>query len=245
MGVETNLGQRRAPESGAGLLLLLALRLMRWRSMAASTPDEWKDARHVTDFRKVQPLNGEPATLATEAWILATPDGLAVAFRNTQPPSVPRTLQRVQRDFEEQVDRVNVMVDFDGDHRTGYDFTISSTDGISDAIITNENNFNYDWDGNWRHAVGSDDGGLDRRSADSLAHRADARRRRQTHARHLPRSRRRLHRRTRRLAAGELRASAVPLRLRAHRSGELQPVAAGDHAVCVRPLRRRRQEQRR
>jgi hypothetical protein len=22
---------------------------------------EWQDARHVTDFRKVQPLNGEPA----------------------------------------------------------------------------------------------------------------------------------------------------------------------------------------
>jgi hypothetical protein len=101
----------------------------------------------------VQPLNGEPASQATEAWILATPEGLAVAFRNTQPPSVPRTLQRVQRDFEEQVDRVNVMIDFDGDHRTGYDFTVSCTDGIADAIITNENNFNDDWDGNWQHAV--------------------------------------------------------------------------------------------
>jgi hypothetical protein len=119
--------------------------------------DEWKDARHVTDFRKVQPLNGEPATLTTEAWILATPDGLAVAFRNVQPPSVPRTLQRVQRDFEAQVDRVNVMIDFDGDHRTGYDFTVSNTDGIADAIITNENNFNDDWDGNWQHAVVSTD----------------------------------------------------------------------------------------
>ncbi len=99
---------------------------------------EWAGARHVTDFRKVQPLNGEPASLPTEVWILATPEGLAVAFRNIQPPSVPRTQQRVQRDFEEQVDRVNVMVDFDGDHRTGYDFTISSTNGIFDAIITNE-----------------------------------------------------------------------------------------------------------
>jgi len=119
--------------------------------------DEWKDAKHVTEFRKVQPLNGEPASLDTEAWILATPEGLAVAFRNVQPPSVPRTLQRVQRDFEAQVDRVNVMIDFDGDHRTGYDFTVSSTDGIADAIITNENNFNDDWDGNWQHAVISTD----------------------------------------------------------------------------------------
>ena len=119
-------------------------------------PAEWTEAQHITDFRKVQPLNGEPASLATEAWILATPEGLAVAFRNTHPASVPRTLQRVQRDFEEQVDRVNVMLDFDGDHRTGYDFTVTPTDGIADAIITNENYFNDDWDGNWRHAVSSD-----------------------------------------------------------------------------------------
>ncbi|HEX6638138.1 MAG TPA: DUF5916 domain-containing protein [Steroidobacteraceae bacterium] len=119
-------------------------------------PAEWHDARHVTDFRKVQPLNGEPATLATEAWILATPEGLAVAFHNTHPASVPRSRERVQRDFSEQVDRVNLVVDFDGDHRTGYNFRVSSTDGIADAIVTNENFFNTDWDGNWLHAVSED-----------------------------------------------------------------------------------------
>jgi hypothetical protein len=120
-------------------------------------PEEWRQAQHITDFRKVQPLNGEPASLPTEAWVLATPDGLAVAFRNVQPPSVPRTQQRVQRDFKEQVDRVNVMIDFDGDHRTGYDFTVTSTGGIYDAVITDESVFNADWDGNWRRAVGGDE----------------------------------------------------------------------------------------
>jgi len=122
-------------------------------------PQEWQEARHVTDFRKVQPLNGEPASFTTEAWILATPEGLAVAFRNVQPPSVPQTLQRVRRDFDEQVDRVDLMVDFDGDHRTGYVFTVSSTDGIYDAIITDESRFNADWDGKWRHAVAADEDG--------------------------------------------------------------------------------------
>jgi len=123
------------------------------------SPDEWKDAQHVTEFRKTQPLNGDPASQPTEAWILATPEGLAVAFRNTQPASVPLTLQRVQRDFEDSVDRNTVMVDFDGDHRTGYDFCVSVTDGVYDAIITNENNFNSDWDGNWQHAVTTDNEG--------------------------------------------------------------------------------------
>ena len=120
---------------------------------------EWEGAKYVSEFRKVQPLNGEPGSLMTEAWMLATQDGLAVAFRNTHPSSVPRTQQRVQRDFEDQVDRINVMIDFDGDGRTGYSFTIASTGGIADAIISNEQEFNDDWDGNWRHAVGEYDGG--------------------------------------------------------------------------------------
>ncbi|HET6545961.1 MAG TPA: DUF5916 domain-containing protein, partial [Rhodanobacteraceae bacterium] len=117
---------------------------------------EWSGARHVTDFRQTQPLTGKPASLPTEAWVLATPEGLAVAFRLAQPPGVPRTSQRVQRDFEDQVDRVNVMVDFDGDGRTGYNFTISSTNGVYDAVITNETTFNKDWDGSWTHATSQD-----------------------------------------------------------------------------------------
>ena len=52
---------------------------------------EWQGAEHISEFRKTQPLTGEPPSHATEAWILATPEGLAVAFRNTQPTSVPRT----------------------------------------------------------------------------------------------------------------------------------------------------------
>lgn len=122
-------------------------------------PDEWAGARHVTDFRQTQPLTGQPGSLQTEAWVLATPDGLAVAFRNVQPAHVARSRQKLQRDFDEQVDRVNVFIDFDGDGRTGYAFTVSASGGIADEIITNENQFNSDWDGQWRHAVSEDDAG--------------------------------------------------------------------------------------
>jgi hypothetical protein len=120
---------------------------------------EWQNAQHITDFRKTQPLTGEPPSHGTEAWILSTPEGLAVAFRNIQPASVPRTQQRVQRDFEVQVDRVNVIVDFDGDGRTGYNFRVSSTDDVYDSVLTDELQFNKDWDGNWKHAVGVDESG--------------------------------------------------------------------------------------
>ena len=119
-------------------------------------PEEWQSALHVTDFRQTQPLNGKPATLPTEAWVLATPQGLAVAFRCTQPPGVPRSTQQVQRDFEDQVDRVNLIVDFNGDGRTGYNFTVSYSGGVYDAVVTNESNFNKDWDGLWRSAASHD-----------------------------------------------------------------------------------------
>ncbi|MGN6313194.1 MAG: DUF5916 domain-containing protein [Rhodanobacteraceae bacterium] len=119
-------------------------------------PAEWQGARHVTDFRQTQPLTGKPAVYPVEAWILPTPKGLAVAVRVTQPPGVPRTDQHVQRDFQDPVDRVNVDVDFNGDGRTGYNFTVASTGAIDDEVITNENQYNRDWDGIWEHAVTQD-----------------------------------------------------------------------------------------
>ena len=119
-------------------------------------PAEWAGAEHVTDFRLVEPLTGEPSPYPTEAWILSTPEGLAVAFRNTQPASVERTRQRTQRDEDAQVDRVNLMVDYNGDRRSGYNFTVNLTNGAVDATITNEHNFSKDWDASWQHAVGED-----------------------------------------------------------------------------------------
>src|SRR5690606_29916597 len=119
-------------------------------------PAEWRGAHHVTDFRDTQPLTGEPGSQPTEAWVLATPEGLAVAFRAVQPPSVPRTAQKIQRDEQAQVDRVNLMIDFEGDGRTGYNFMVSASDGINDAVITNQSQFSTDWDGNWQHAASSD-----------------------------------------------------------------------------------------
>ena len=141
----------------AGLLLaLIAMPAFAVTIDGRIDPAEWQGARHITDFRQSVPLTGKPAQFPVEAWILATPKGLAVAMRVTQPPDVPRSRQRVQRDFRDQVDRVNVEIDFNGDHRTGYDFAVASTGAIDDEVITNENNFNPDWDGIWQHAVTQD-----------------------------------------------------------------------------------------
>lgn len=119
-------------------------------------PAEWAGARHITDFRDTQPLTRNPGSLPTEAWIMSTPKGLAIAIRATQPAGVPRTTQHTRRDEEALVDRINVMIDFNGDGRTGYDFEVTSTGGVADEIITGENTFSYDWDGRWDSATTQD-----------------------------------------------------------------------------------------
>ena len=119
-------------------------------------PDEWAGAQHITDFRLTQPLSRAPSPYPTEAWVLATPEGLAFAFRCVQPASVPRTHETAPRDAGGPYDRVNVYVDFDGDGHVGYNFMVMLSDSIQDETITNENQFNTDWDGNWKHAVSED-----------------------------------------------------------------------------------------
>lgn len=116
-------------------------------------PVEWQGARHISDFRMIQPFTGDAATQPTEAWIRSTPEGLAVAFRNTKLAGLETPRQRSRRDEDVSIDRVNLMVDFDGDGRGGYNFTVTASDGIQDATITGGGSFSNDWDGNWQHAV--------------------------------------------------------------------------------------------
>ncbi|MEO6264133.1 MAG: DUF5916 domain-containing protein [Luteimonas sp.] len=140
------------------LAILSALAAPAWAIEVDGRIDsaEWQGAQHVTDFRLTQPLSRAPTPYPTEAWVLATPEGLAVGMRNTQPASVPRTRQAAQRDAGAQADRVNLYVDFDGDGRTGYNFTVLLSDSIIDKTISNENQFNSDWDGVWKHATSED-----------------------------------------------------------------------------------------
>jgi hypothetical protein len=119
-------------------------------------PAEWADARHITDFRGVQPLTRAPAEHATEAWVKSTPEGLAIAVRNAQPAGVPRLSPRGGRDNVPPADRINVYVDFDGDGRSGYNFMVTMAGDIGDTTIANENQFNDDWDGDWQWATSED-----------------------------------------------------------------------------------------
>ncbi|MBK7042956.1 MAG: hypothetical protein IPH50_04190 [Rhodanobacteraceae bacterium] len=93
---------------------------------------EWANAQRFGDFVQIQPLSETPVPeqFATEAMLLSTPAGIAVYIKAKQPPDVPRTKTRVARDAEGQIDRMNFMVDFDGEGRSGFDFTVTMAGDI-------------------------------------------------------------------------------------------------------------------
>ncbi len=122
---------------------------------------DWAQARVFSDFKSVQPysLRLIDPSLATQARLLSTPEGIAIGFDIAQPPSVPRIKPRLERDQGRPSDRVNVMIDFDGDGRTAYNFTVGLSGSIQDVVVTNENQFNSDWDTDWTWAVTEDAAG--------------------------------------------------------------------------------------
>ena len=113
----------------------------------------WAKAQVFRDFVVVEPYTLAQPTHPTEALLLSTPQGIAIAFRCSQPAGVPRLKSRTPRDADIPGDRVNVFIDFNGDGETAYNFTIALSDSIQDATITNENYYSPDWDGDWQHGV--------------------------------------------------------------------------------------------
>lgn len=117
---------------------------------------EWAQALLIDDFRTVQPLTREQPPVRTEVLVLSRDDGLYFGIRAEQPPEFTRTRHPTRRDAQARADRVNLIIDFEGEGSTAYEFTVSISGGIQDAIITGQNSYKYDWDGVWEQAVAED-----------------------------------------------------------------------------------------
>ena len=124
-------------------------------------PDEasWAGAQVFRDFVVTQPFTLATPAHATEARLLATPEGIAIAFRMAQPPGVPRQRERTPRDADMPGDRVNVFIDFNADRKVAYNFTVGLSGAMQDATWTNEVSYSPDWDGEWQAAVAETDDG--------------------------------------------------------------------------------------
>ncbi|MBE0362173.1 hypothetical protein PULV_a3980 [Pseudoalteromonas ulvae UL12] len=122
----------------------------------ALTEAEWQQAKSYAHFVMTDPDTGVPATYSTEAKLLIKEEGLYVAFINKQPPE-SRIKIYSPRDKSSRADFNRLVVDFEGDGKTAYEFTVTLGKGYGEGIYINGNEFSSEWNGAWSFAVSEDD----------------------------------------------------------------------------------------
>ena len=109
---------------------------------------EWKQAQRFEDFLITAPFSLKKPNQSTVALLLTNEKGIFVAFINQQSMD-NRFRRKSERDSLESSDRNYFGIDFDGKAIMGYTFAMSLGGSKIDLIISNENQLDTDWDGDW------------------------------------------------------------------------------------------------
>lgn len=153
-------------QSGMKKILIIVALLLSVPSLASAMSvdgrldeAEWQDARSFNEFRVVEPLTRAQPEHATELRVLPRPEGLYVSMR-IQHPISERTHGRSTRDAGNMdADPAILIIDFEGQGRTAYEFTVSLSGSQRDSIVLNQTDLSRDWDARWIAAVQEDDAG--------------------------------------------------------------------------------------
>jgi hypothetical protein len=114
---------------------------------------EWAEATVFDDFRVVDPLTRQTPPYRTILRVLPQPDALYVSLWMEHPPA-ERTRGRSARDAETMdADVAQIVIDFEGQGRSAYEFTTSLSGSLRDSVILNQTEFVRDWDAIWSAAV--------------------------------------------------------------------------------------------
>ena len=121
----------------------------------------YSQVRAISDFTQQEPHEGEPATERTELWIFfdATNIYFAVRCLDDQPDRIIGNEMRRDSNNIFQNDNVQLVIDTFYDRRSGVLFQTNALGALSDQEVTDERNFNRDWNTVWDvKAARSDDG---------------------------------------------------------------------------------------
>lgn len=115
---------------------------------------EWQQAVDCGQWYRTEPFVHDTPRYHNDVRIVATPEGLAAAFTIDQPAKERRVKPRTPRDAEAfPGDAVSLLIDFDATGQVGYEFAVGLGGGVRDGTLTNENEFNRDWDTQWSSQV--------------------------------------------------------------------------------------------
>ena len=110
---------------------------------------EWTQVAPAADFTTLNPRPGEPSLERTEVRFLYDDDNLYVGFIcfDSEPN---KKVVVLRRDFgSQESDGVSITIDALHDRRSGFQFGANPAGAKRDSQISNNSQFNNDWDGVW------------------------------------------------------------------------------------------------
>ena len=118
----------------------------------------WQRAIPAGDFLQWSPRHGEPSPERTEVRLLYDDDNLYVAFTNFDTEMSNVLVTELKEDFNFRgSDNVGIHIDSLHDRRSAFSFGINAAGAKRDQQITNDSQFNQDWDGVWDAKVTRND----------------------------------------------------------------------------------------
>jgi len=120
----------------------------------------WSQTIPTGDFLQWSPRHGDPSPEKTEVRFLYDDDNLYVAFTCFDSDMPHRMAKELKEDFSPQEsDLVGVAIDSLHDYRSGYSFGVNVAGAKRDQQISNDSQFNQDWDAVWDAKVTRSDEG--------------------------------------------------------------------------------------
>ena len=116
----------------------------------------------VSDFIQVEPNDGAPATQKTELWVAFDQTNVYVSFRVWESQPGRMIVNEMRRDSTQNIlqnEAVAFILDTYYDRRNGVLFHINAIGGRLDGQVTDERQYNSDWNPIWDYATGRFDGG--------------------------------------------------------------------------------------
>ena len=116
----------------------------------------------VSNFMQAEPKPGQPATERTEVWIAFDDKNVYVTFRNWESEPQRLVAKEMRRDTTNMWagdDIISFVFDTFHDGRNGFQFALNAIGGRDDGQVTNERQYNGDWNTVWNFQPGRFDGG--------------------------------------------------------------------------------------
>ena len=141
-----------ASRDAQGRLTIRAVRLPEGLAVDGRLDEPvYESTPSVSDFIQQEPNEGMPASEKTEIWVFFDDDNVYVSGRNwdSQPDRIVANEMRRDNRTISQNDNFTVLFDTFYDRRNGFFFQTNPLGALRDGLVTDERNFNGDWNTVW------------------------------------------------------------------------------------------------